>query len=367
MADESPLDMEQIAAIDDPKALEAEIARRAGTPAEPEKPAETVKVVVEPEPAKPAEEAKPIEAAKPVEEVKSAAETKPAEQPVEPKPTADNAWKRVRLLEKEIKELREASKPKADAALDTPKAPTYEDDPAEYLKARTGELEAEVNRLRTENQQKERLNTIRSQESDFERAHPDYRQALTYLETDEIKDWEESGVATVGVQRLNQYVQAGRRGDRAYKPYADHVDSIASQPAVQELAAKDGRDPEDMAMWLVARDTYLTERRQLVWQGAEATGKNPAEIAYTLAQRRGYKSPAPAEPAKPVAAAESADAARARVLRQQQISEATNSLSESSSADGGPQPRVLRNRNEVLNLDEASLDALIESRQYRNL
>ena len=373
MPDDTPLDMDKIGEVDDPKLLEAEIARRAGTPAVLEKPTEPIEIKVEPEGAKPAEEVKPAVEVKPTEtpavEPKPTAETKPTE-PVEPKPSpdADAAWKRARLLEKENKRLvAELAAAKDKPTDDTPKAPTFDDDPAQHLLKREEANEAEIARLRAELQEKQRLDAIRAQEVEFEATHPDYKQALQYLEQDEIKDWEESGAAFVGVQRLNQFVAAGRRGDKAYKPYSDHVDKWAATPAVQELAAKENRDPEDVATWLVARDTYLNERRELVRQGAAAKGENPAANGYRIAVRRGYKPPAPAEPAKPIAAEESADAARARVLRQQQISEATNSLSESSSAEGGPQPRVLRNRNEVLNLDEASLDALIESRQYRNL
>jgi hypothetical protein len=371
MADEpSPLDMEKIGEVDDPKVLEAEIERRKGTPAAPVAEPKKPEIVVEPE--KPAEPAPAPTEPKPAEPAPAAAEPKPAEpapaaaaKPAEePQRTRDDAaWKRVRLLEKELKELREArEKPPEKPA----GPPAFDDDPALNLKARADALEGEVVRLRAENQQKQQDDAVRAQEAEFSVVKPDYKQALAYLETTEVNEWQESGAATAYVRQLQSAVAAGRRGDTAFKGYADHVDKVAAQPHVQQMAAKDGRDPDDVAMFLVARDTYLTSRRQLVRQGAEATGRNPAEIAYKLAEKRGYKPTAPVtEPAKP--AQESPEAARQRVLAQKEITAATNSLSESATVVAGPERHVLRNRNDVLNLDEASLDALIESGQYRNL
>jgi hypothetical protein len=342
MAEESPLDLDKIGEVTDAKDLEAEIARLKAAPAE---------AVEEPKPA--GEPVPPVVSAEPKVEPKVE----------EPKPRDDAAWKRVRLLEKEVNELRKAR----EAAPEAPKGPpAYEDDPAEFLKARTNGLEAEVTRLRAESKQKEQLDNIRSQESDFERVKPDYKQALTYLETSEVNDWQKSGSATVMVRQLATAVAAGKRGDAAYKPYAEHVESMSQRRDIQELATKENRDPEDVAMWMVSRDTYLTSRRQMVWAGAEATGRNPAEIAYDLALARGY-TPAQAAAAVEKQAQENGDAARARVMQQKQITEAANSLSESASADAGPQPRVLRNRNEVIGLADDQLDALITSGQFKNI
>jgi len=361
VAEETPLDLEKIGEVTDDAALQAEIERLKGAPTGTTEAVEAAPPSVEVRPADgelapaaPTAETKPVE-------------TKPAEEASRPRD--DAAWKRVRLLEKELA----AERARREATAETPPVPkgppAYEDDPAEHLKARTGALESEINRLKAENAQKEQFNNIRSQEADFERIKPDYKKALGFLESAEVKDWEKAGLATVGVRNLTAAVAAGRRGDAAYKPYAEHIDRVAAQPHVQEMATKGNQDPEDVAMYLVARDTYLTSRRQLVWQGAEATGRNPAEIAYDLALARGY-TPAEAEAAVAAQAAKPAEdgaAARAKVLAQKQVSEAANSLSESASGETAAQPRVLRSRNEVLGLDDNNLDALIQSGQYRNI
>lgn len=352
MPEESPLDLDRIAAIDDPEELAKVAAKQRETA-----PATT----------------EAVEAAK--EEQPAAEEPPVAPAPPEPKQAADDpgraredaAWKRIRLLEKQIKEMNTAPRQQA-AAVGAPAAKGYDDDPAEYLKARTNQLESQLAQLQTETQQRERLNQIRAQESEFERAKPDYRKALSYLEGKEIEDWQRSGLGAVGVRQLGELVQRGRSGDPQYKAYADHVDNVASRPEVLEEAAKRNQDPEDVAMFFVARDDYLTSRRSLVWRGAEATGRSVAEIAYDLALARGYTPEAAAQAAQQQEkAAEAPDKARERVLQQREISEATNSLSESSSASTGPQPRALRSRNEIINLADEDLDALITSGQYRNI
>jgi hypothetical protein len=361
MAEEASLDLEKIGEITDPDELRkiAEAQRQSPVTATTEAAeAETPDIGQRPADG---ELAPPVEA-KPAEEVKAPVETKPADTP--PAPQDNAAWKRVRLLEKQLADMQKSREttPPAEA----PKSPpAFDDDPANFLKAKAENLEAEVNRLRAEQANKDRLDGIRNQEAEFKTTKPDYPDALKFLEQAEIKDWERAGLATVGLRSLGAAIAAGRQGNEAYKPYVDHLAKVAAQPAVQEEAAKTNQDPEDVAQYLIARDTYLASRRQLVWQGAEATGRNPAAIAYDLALARGY-TPAQAE-----AAAKSVDdgaASREKVLKQKAISEATNSLSESKSGETGAQPRVLRNRSEVVGLNDADLDAMIANPQsYRNI
>lgn len=364
MADETPaaLDLEKIGGITDEKELNAELARLR------QQPIETTGTAAAPPEGDIIPAAQETEAA-PAPAAEAAPAAKPAEETVKPveaeKPRDDAAWKRIRLLEKQLADMqRQREQPQQT---EQPKVPTYEEDPAEFLKQRQAALEGELQRLRQREEMDARLNTIRSQEQEYERIKPDYREATKHLEQAEINDWQRSGMADVGLRQLSALVAAGKNGDPNARPYAQHVESIAQKPDVQRLAAEQNRDPEDVAMYLVARDTYLTQRRQMVWAGAEATGRNVAEIAYELAQSRGYQPKAAAPAAAAPAATQNPDAARARVLQQQQISEAANSLSESPSAEGAAQPRVIRNRADVVALDDNELDALIANGSYRNL
>jgi hypothetical protein len=320
-------------------------------PAEPEPPP---KVIVEPEGAKPAE---PTPA-------------KPAEKPKEPTPAEQQAWgtlkRQLREKDRELAELRRQMQqppPAEPKPPEKPREPTYEDDPAEYLKRRIEAQEAEIRGLRIQREQNDAINAVRQAEVEFERTHGDYREALKHLEETEVNEWEKSGAAQFQVGQLKQAVEAGRGGNRQLKPYADQVDAISRRDDVQTMAEQQNREPEDVAMWLIARDTYMSGRRQQVWQGAQALGRNPAEIAYELAQGRGYQ-PKTAQATQK----DTASAARQRVLQAKEISAATRSLSDSSTADGGsPGPKVIRNRNDVLNLDDDALDALIESGRFREL
>src|SRR6266851_2660665 len=175
---------------------------------------------------KEAVEAKPAEAKKP-EEVKPAVE--------EQKPDG-TAWKLLRQKERELADLR--------------KQMAERDKPA-----------AEVKPKQT---QDEFLENIRNQERDFQTKQADYPEALKYIETAEVNEWQKTGMAAADIRDLKLSVARCRSGDTRFKVYADHLERIASRADVMQLAEKQNQDPEDVAAFLVTRDTYLTSRRQLV-------------------------------------------------------------------------------------------------------
>ena len=127
-------------------------------------------------------------------------------------------------------------------------------------------------------------------------------------------------------------------------------------------AEKENIDPEEAAAFVIARDTWLTNRRDLLAAGARAQGKSVAEIAYEEAVDRGWNS----NPPDPKASA-AEQAARQRVQQAKEVAAATHSLSDSATAEAAPEVRVLKNRQQILDLDDATLDNLIASGRYREL
>lgn len=351
--------------IDEQAAIEAELKRlKQDAPPEPPEGTDTGIPPIATE-----EEKKPLVEVKPEsEEPPKPEEPKPPPKP-EPEKTPEERAREgtlrrlLRERDREIAELRrQVSPPAEEKKDDKPKAPTYEDDPAEYLKGRLDAQAQEIERLRGEKQQQDALALIRQQEADFERQHPDYKDALKHLEEREVRLWEKSGFANAQVGQLKEAVRQARNGNQQLKPYADHLDKVSQREDVVALAEKEGREPEDVAAWVIARDTYMVGRRQQVWEGAQALGRNAAEIAYELATDSGYH---PVEQGKP---ADTGEAARQRVLQAKQISEASRSLSESATGEsGGEGPRVIRNRSQVLQLNDDELDALIASDKFREL
>ncbi len=352
MADESPLDLEKMATADETE-LKAALDKLKADSTPPPAPV--------PDPIQTSLETPKDDEVKPVE-TKPAEEKKPDEvKPEEQKPDG-TAWKLLRQKERELADLKRAMAERDKPAVETkPKEPTYEDDPAEFLRRKSENTEAELARLRAKQTQDEAMENIRSQERDFQSKQPDYPDALKYIETAEVNEWQKSGMAAADIRDLRQTVSRGKSGDTRFKPYSDHVERIASRPDVVQLAEKQNQDPEDVATFLVARDTYLTSRRQLVWRAAEATGNNPAAIAYELAKGRGYLQ-TPAEKA----ATDAAEAARARVAQAKEVSKAAESLSEVTT-ESGPTPKVIRNRNQVLQLNDDELDAMIKSGSFKEL
>jgi hypothetical protein len=270
--------------------------------------------------------------------------------------------RKLRERERELAELRREREELLAGKKPGAEGPTKQDDPVEYFDREIAAQRAEIQRLRSEQAARDRFDAIRRQESEFETAHPDYRQAVGFLEQHEIKEWERSGISLAAIRQLRQAVDAGRAGNPQAAPIVNHIESLVQRPDVVRLAEKEGRDPEDVAMYLVARDTYLTGRRQMLWDAAEASGRNVAEIAYELAQGRGYRQADAAPAVDPQEAA-----ARARVEQAKAINQASQSLSEAGTTEGGGQARVIRNRQQILNLSDDELDQLIENKEYRNL
>lgn len=366
MADETTIDLEKIDEASEEQ-LAQEIDRLKGAQPPPPKPVEIdtpkpAEVVVEPD-------TPPPPAAAPPPEPKPAdAAPKPADSQddiAKWKSEADRAWKRARLLEKENETLKAGQQPAAPAA-EQPKQPTYTDDPAEYLKAEVEGAKGELARLRIEQAERDRLAAIKEQEAYFEREHPDYREAVKFLTEKGEEEWKLTGLATVQQNALRQVINEARAGKSEYSGYLNHIRGVMERPYIQEKAAQSGRDPEDIAIYEVAKDTYLATRQREIWDGAAADGEPVPARAYRIAEFRGYAKPAVPTQA-PVHPTPDPAAAREAVLQAQRISEAANSLSEATSGEGAPERIVIKNRAQILSLPDEALDALIASGQYRNL
>jgi hypothetical protein len=160
--------------------------------------------------------------------------------------------------------------------------PTYEDDPAEYLKRRNEALEQQIGGLQQQLAQQQQHDQLRRTEDDFARGHPDYFKARDYLINDEVDEWQASGRAEL---HANQIKAAARHNSNLRQA----LDGLVDQPDIQQSADKQHRQVEDVAAWLLARDNYLNGRQLELGAGAQRTRRNVAEVVYQLAQRRGFK------------------------------------------------------------------------------
>ena len=267
-------------------------------------------------------------------------------------------------LTRELNDLRrlveQQTKPAAKPE-DANKPPTFEDDPALYLKNENETLKQELNALKTNQQQNAALTAIQQQEQTFVRDHPDYWDARKYMDTVEERQWEKSGLAVAHVNEIQQAVRLAQSGDLRFKVVADKLAEVSGREDVVSKAEEQGRSAEDIAAWLIARDTYLGQRHQAVWQGAQATGRNAAEIAYELATDAGYKRAA--TEAGPV----TNETEREKVLQAARVAEASNSLSETNAGEATAGPKIIRNRNDVMRLNDDELDAIIANGSYKTL
>ena len=84
--------------------------------------------------------------------------------------------------------------------------------------------------------------------------------------------------------------------------YKQAVNRLLNDPGVLATAEKEGRDPEEVAAFVIARDTWLTTRRDLLAEGAKAQGRSVAEVAYEEAVDRGWNSKGASQDEQNVAA-----------------------------------------------------------------
>lgn len=321
-----------------------------------------------PEEAAAAEPIPPVET--PAAEPAATPPAEPAPKPAEAKPQQQDgaAWRLLKQREKELAAERQEKERLAEqlAARRTPTAePDFENQPADYLKNQLEKTQADIaaerqerQRIQQELQRREYLDTINRQEQEYSKTHPDYWDATRYLIDNDVKEWERTGASIV---QTNQVLSAARSTDPRYAPYRDNVRRLASDPNVIAFAEKEGRDPEEVGAYVVARDSWLSQRRDLIAEGARATGRSTAEIAYEIAKERGFGRTAAEDKTAQEAAA------RARVAQAKEVAAATHSLSDSATAEASPEVRVLKNRQQVLDLDDDSLDSLIASGKYKQL
>lgn len=329
---------------------------------------DAIKRAEQPPPPEEAKAAEPIladdpEAAAKAAEAKAIADAAAAEAAAKPKPDEQPkrdgaAWKLLRQRERELEEAR-AEIARRQAASEPPKEPDFENQPADYLKARIERTEAELARVQAEEQRRDYIEGIKRQEETYVRQKPDYYKATEYLIDKDVKQWQRAGLATV---HTNQVLQAARSTDPRFAGYRQNINRLVNDPGVVAYAEKEGIDPEEAAAFVIARDTWLTTRRDLLAEGAKAQGRSVAEVAYEEAIDRGWNGN-PQDGKTP----EQEAAARARVQQAKEVSAATHSLSESATAEAAPEVRVLKNRQQVLDLDDESLDNLIKSGNYRSL
>ena len=352
MADEPNLD------IDDQASLEAELQRLKAGQQQPPTPPEGAETGIPPVETPPAEP-----------------EPKPEPPPVETKPDdeakrkADDAWAQMRRelrearrrndeLERQVREARETQKPQP---VEQPKELTLEENPVDYFQREIVSLRQRLDQSEQARGQRDAQFQAQQQETQFTQQHPDYMDARNYLEKQVEQEWEESGKAALHVNNLREMVRRGRAGEAQFKSYAEHVDRVAGLHDVQALADKENRDPEDVALWKTARDTYIGQQYAEEQAAAAAANRTIAENLYRRAQRSGWK---PAGQTKP---ADTGEAARQKVLNSQKIAEAANSLSEAGNTADVEGKRIIKSRQEVMNMNDDELDALIASNKWREI
>lgn len=341
--------------ITEQAAVEAELRRLKEQQTPPPTPPEGTETGIPP--AEKAEE-------KPLVEVMPEGEGKPVETkpetpppPAKKEPTPEEVRegilrRQLREANRELERLRAAQKPEP-ASQDKPKTPTVDEDPVANFDTRISVLDQEIQRLRAESLQDKAQLQAQQVESEFARSKPDYFEARKHLLDSETKEWELSGLSSVHQTQLAEAVRLGRAGDSRFSAYTAEVDRVSNLRELQDEAEAAGRTPEEQAIYRVARDTYISQRGQ---------GLTPEKI-YAMAEHRGYRAKAQELPQRQ----ESGDEARRRVLQAQNISEAGNSLSESSTGEAAPGPRVVRKNADIIGADDSTLDAFIATGKWREM
>jgi hypothetical protein len=88
--------------------------------------------------------------------------------------------------------------------------PTFEDDPAEYLKRRIEQQQREIQRLHGEKAQSNQLNAVAQQEDGFRRTHSDYDNAFKDFVDSEIQEFQLSGLERTHAQQIRQATRSSR-------------------------------------------------------------------------------------------------------------------------------------------------------------
>lgn len=325
-------------------------------PAEGEPPAEEV----------PTEEPKP-EPEAPAAETKPEPEQKAAEprEETEKKPKGEGyAWRRLRQLEREMREreAREAKEREAREAAERAKAaeikePAEEEllDPiekaqrdaaearrlAEEAKQRAEEAERRANeRL----QQESLINQIVREEAEFKAKHPDYEQALKFLADSRIEEFDLMG-----------------KLDADAELWLDKHPDVVERHAVES-----GRNPEDYAdIKAAARDIVtriaIEQEKQALIAYARRQNRSVPQVAYELAKKRGFVAPQPEAPPAPTA--------KEKVQKAKEAEERRKPFTQNLSAvhtRQSPAPKPVTKRSELLAMDDADLDKLIEEMDAKN-
>lgn len=340
MADEQPLDPIAAEEAD----IAAELARvKAADPLAP--PQDTAGDVIPTEPAAPPAPVPAAADAKPPEPIAAEPDKKPDGEP----------WKRLREKDREVKELQRrfdelATKFEAIAKPTKPadgpaKEPTFDEDPAINLLHRSETAEQRIARIEIEQSRARELDTIRTQEQLYSKDHPDYNEAVNHLVLSDLADFHLAGQAAK-VAELNQALMNDHPVVKTW------VRAITSAQDVTE----------DEALKRIADASWIEERRQLLVKTANTTGRPVPELAYELAQRRGY-APKGAAPAAPVAPAapkpDAAEAARARVQHAKEVSRGGQTLSEMNTTPAPEQRRFTR--AQIHQMTEEEIDFMNET------
>lgn len=279
-------------------------------------------------------------------EKKAATETPPPAEPGEKKDVKSPTWKALReadRLAKENARIAEEAKRRADLAEkelrilkgeddEEPRTPESKTDETELdTDKRIAKLEQEREQEKAEKAAKDLVDEIKKDEEDFAKDNPDYHEALTFLAETERKEYEVAGIL-----------------DR------NAADIMVNRPDLVEQVANARGMTEEQAAKEIAFHSILTARRQFLIGQSRAAGKRISEVAYSIAQSRGFKSTKSAEAEKEKAAAD----AKARVEQAKKLEPATKSLSNMAPAGSRPKDWRPQTRAEALELSEEQIDAL---------
>lgn len=348
-----PLDVLEQQAAPEMEALEKTAKGEAPETPPPEPP---------PAPETPPVETPPVDAPEtpPVEvpPVEAAPETAPpaAEPEKEKRKPRPGFWSQMREAEKRNKEERdrlakeredlEAEKRRLAGVVD----PDVEiDDPLtkmgkelEDLKKRDEVRGKQVEQLHqttaAEREAERQRLAILDEVRDFEKAKPDYTQALEYLVTSRREELDDMGMI-----------------DAAAEKWLLQAPDVVKRAAAEIGMATETEDQLYEAAREIGFRVIIENERNLLVQGARTRAEKIPEVVYRAAVRRGYKSEAAAAPAAPVVSPEAQ--AKERVQAAMRSQAATQSLSAVGNG-GAPKGREIKTREDVLALTDVEIAKL---------